>query len=107
AVARRLQSSSTRQRQGPPVKQRFADAASSNYLPRLAADFLFATSLVKSSSLMYVTLIQAWPISSTVRSPKPTHWSGSGLFLFPRVLSYHAVTRRTVPFGKSGAASSA
>ena len=61
----------------------------------------------KGSSLMYVTFIHACPISSTVRSPNPTHWSGSGLFGFARVLSYHAVTLIMVPLGNTGAASSA
>ena len=52
-------------------------------------------------------LIQACAISSTVRSPQPTHWFGSGLLFFADVLSCHAVTFRMVPFGSSGATSSA
>jgi hypothetical protein len=41
-----------------------------------------------------------------LRSPLPTHCVGSGLFLLPGVLSCHAVTAMTVPWGKIGAASS-
>ena len=56
---------------------------------------------------MYTMLTQAWAISSTVRSPQPTHWFGSGLLFFAAVLSCHAVILRIVPYGRSGDASSA
>src|SRR3989442_15069897 len=35
--------------------------------------FRLATSVLNSSSLKYVMFSHAWPISSIVRSPQPTH----------------------------------
>ncbi len=53
------------------------------------------------------TFTHACAISSTVRSPYPTHVFGSGFDFFAVVLSCHAVMRISVPFGRRGAASSA
>ena len=63
----------------------------------------FAASASYSASERYTTFIQACAISSTVRSPQPTHWSGSGLLFFAVVLSCHAVTLSSVPLGSSAA----
>ena len=56
--------------------------------------------------MKYVTFTHACAISSTVRSPYPTHTFGSGFARLAAVLSCHAVTFISVPLGSNGAAAS-
>src|SRR5262249_55678528 len=52
-----------------------------------------------SSWVMSYQLIQANPISSTLRLPEPTQFLGSGLPLLAGELSCHEITWRIVPAG--------
>src|SRR5262249_34047446 len=75
--------------------------------PACCCDLRAATADLYSASVRSYQPIQEKPISSLVRPvPAPTQFLGSGLYLFPVLLSYQLTTCSRVPAGTIGCTSS-